>query len=360
MRFVSRRLLAVVVAIAFLGLTPVTAGATDQEEVERAEAARREAYERLVTVNAELDAALLRYNEINAELDSLVARIEVIEERIAVAEVDMAEMQERAEELVTEAYMAAGGSLLELAFEAESLQDMLTSQALLDRAADADLLELNRLDAVTRETDRLRHEVEQDRRRVEQLGVEAAAVVEDLEDLREERDAEYRRTDEAARQAREEFEEAERARKLAEAAAARGSAGGVGAISGFVCPLPGASFINDWGFPRSGGRGHQGTDMFAAHGTPVLASGNGTVSHRFSSLGGTTAYVTTGSAMYYYAHLSGYAEGAPSGSHVGAGQVIGFVGNTGNAVGASPHLHFEIHPGGGSAVNPYPTLVSAC
>ena len=128
-------MLAVVVAIAFLGLTPVTAGATDQDEVERAEAARREAYERLVTVNAELDAALLRYNEINAELDSLEARIEVIEERIAVAEVEMAEMQERAEELVTEAYMAAGGSLLELAFEAPSLQDMLTSQALLDRAA---------------------------------------------------------------------------------------------------------------------------------------------------------------------------------------------------------------------------------
>ncbi len=223
MRFVSRRLLAVVVAIAVLGLTPVTAGATDQEEVERAEAARREAYERLVTVNAELDAALLRYNEINAELDTLEARIEVIEERIAVAEVDMAEMQERAEELVTEAYMAAGGSLLELAFEAQSLQDMLTSQALLDRAADADLLELNRLDAVTRETDRLRQQVEQDRRRVEQLGVEAAAVVDDLEDLREERDAEYRRTDEAARQAREEFEEAERARKLAEPAPARGS-----------------------------------------------------------------------------------------------------------------------------------------
>ncbi len=360
MRNLTRRLLAALVALVFLGLTPVTAGATSEDEVERAEAARREAYERLVEVNGDLEDAILRYNEINAELQMLEARIEVIEERIAVAETEMAELEQRAEEMVTEAYMAAGGSLLELAFEAESLQDMLTSQALLDRAADADLLELNRLDAVTRETDRLRQQVQQDRDRVEQLGVEAATLVDELDELQQQRDDEYRRTDEAARQAREEFEEAERARKLAEAAAARGSAGGVGAISGFVCPLPGASFINDWGFPRSGGRAHQGTDMFAPHGTPVIASGNGTVSHRIGGLGGITVYLTTGSAMYYYAHLSGYADGAPSGSRVSAGQVIGFVGNTGNAIGASPHLHFEIHPGGGSAVNPYPTLVSSC
>jgi len=360
MKDVSRRLFAVLLAIAFLGLAPVAAVATSEEDVERAEADRRDAYDRLVEVNAKLDDALLRYNQINAELEALGARIEVITGRIADAEVEMATLLERAEEMVTEAYMAAGGSLLELAFEAESLQDMLTSQALLDRAADADLLELNRLDAVTRETDRLRQEVEADRDRMEQLGVEAAALVDELADLQRERDAEYERSDAAARQARAEFEEAERARKLAAAAAARGSAGGVGSISGFVCPLPGASFINDWGFPRSGGRAHQGTDLFAAYGTPVLASGNGTVSHRQSSLGGTTIYLNTASAMYYYAHLSGYADGAPSGSPVSAGQVIGYVGTSGNAIGTSPHLHFEIHPGGGSAVNPYPTLVSAC
>ncbi len=360
MKHVSGRLLAWLLAIAFLGLTPVTSHATSEDDVERAEADRRAAYDRLVEVNADLEAALLRYNEINAELEALEARIEVITGRIATAEVEMAEMVQRAEELVRTAYMAAGGALIELAFEAESLQDMLTSQALLDRAADADLLELNRLDAVTRETDRLRQEVENDRDRVQQLGVEAALIVDELAELQRQRDAEYERTDAAARQARQEFEEAERARKLALAAAARGSAGGVGSISGFVCPLPGASFINDWGFPRSGGRSHQGTDMFAAHGTPVHASGNGSVSHRHSSLGGITIWLNTPAASYYYAHLSGYADGAPSGSQVSAGQVIGFVGNTGNAIGTSPHLHFEIHPGGGGAVNPYPTLVSAC
>lgn len=356
----GRRGLALFFIVGLLALWPVAASGTSEADVERAEQARKEAYDRLVEVNAELEQALIDYNAINAELEELNYRIELIIERISDHEEQVVELRSRAEELVTEAYMSAGSDIFQIAFEADNIQDLLTSQVLIDRAADADLVDLNRLDAVRREMDRLREEVKADQERVEELRVDAADVVTRLDELQRERAAEYDRSDAAAREARVAFEEAERRRKLEEAARRQGAAGGVGVISGFVCPVPGASFINDWGFPRSGGRSHQGTDMFAPRGTPVVAVGNGTVTLKSTGLGGISVYLYTASAMYYYTHLNGYADGIASGQQVGAGQVVAYVGNTGNAIGASPHLHFQIHPGGGAPVNPFPTLAAAC
>lgn len=353
-----RALLVLVLALSML--TPVAASATSESDVERAEAARQEAYDRLVTANAELEAALLEYHQINAELEELKHRISVVTERIDTHESEVAGLNDRARDLVTEAYKNAGTDLFTIAFEAESIQDVLTSQVLIDRATDHDLIALDRLDAVRRETDRLRQELDVDQERVEELQAAAADVVERLDAIRADIAAEYDRTDAAAREARLAFEEAERKRKLEEAAKKRGAGGGVGAISGFVCPAPGAGFINDWGFPRSGGRTHKGTDMFAPRGTPVLAVGNGTIRVKTNGLGGVVAYLTTGSAMYYYAHLDGYAAGISTGVSVRTGQTIGYVGNSGNAIGTVTHLHFQIHPGGGSPVNPYPTLAASC
>ncbi len=126
---------------------------------------------------------------------------------------------------------------------------------------------------------------------------------------------------------------------------------------GLICPVQGfSSYANTWGDPRSGGRRHQGVDMLAPIGTPLQAVTSGVVRRKSNRLGGITLslYGDDG-GRYYYAHLDAY-EGEVG--RVAQGQVIGYVGDTGNATG-TPHLHFEIHPGGGSAINPYPAVVDA-
>lgn len=143
-------------------------------------------------------------------------------------------------------------------------------------------------------------------------------------------------------------------------------AGAQAYIDGFVFPVAGdVEFIDSWGYPRMTGTAsahwHQGTDVFAAHGTPLIASENGVLSGiGVGSLGGNKLWVNGDSGTeYYYAHLAAFAPGIANGQRVRAGEVVGYVGDTGNAKGTSPHLHFEIHPGGVGPVNPYPILKAA-
>jgi murein DD-endopeptidase MepM/ murein hydrolase activator NlpD len=141
------------------------------------------------------------------------------------------------------------------------------------------------------------------------------------------------------------------------------------AAGSLIVPVRGlaaADLSNNWGAARSEGRTHEGIDIMAPHGAPVLAAANGEIVRFWNSeLGGVTIYQAdeSGEVIFYYAHLSARSDDLKDGDRVRQGQVIGYVGATGNAT--TPHLHFEIQRTpdarrwwNAQAINPYPYLAS--
>jgi murein DD-endopeptidase MepM/ murein hydrolase activator NlpD len=120
------------------------------------------------------------------------------------------------------------------------------------------------------------------------------------------------------------------------------------------------SYVDSWGAPRSGGRAHKGTDIMNPLGNNVHAIVDGVISRQTnSSLGGISLYLRGDDGNeYYYAHLMRYESHV--GQRVKAGELIAINGQTGNARFTAPHVHFEVHPGGGTPVNPYPYVKAAC
>lgn len=151
--------------------------------------------------------------------------------------------------------------------------------------------------------------------------------------------------------------------------------GGAGAPRQIIFPVVGATdFRDDFGAARGQG-GHQGNDLLASRHTPVVAAEAGKVAFwTTSASAGCMLYLYGSSgATYLYIHLNddlgpgndnrgrcvpgvAYASGLRDGQSVEAGALLGFVGDSGDAEGKHPHLHFEVHPGGGGAVSPYPWL----
>lgn len=173
----------------------------------------------------------------------------------------------------------------------------------------------------------------------------------DLEEaarLEQRLDREQRAREEAARRAA-----AAKAKAEAEGRAAPGG-------GGYVCPVARPrSFTNTWGAPRSGGRRHRGTDILAPYGANVYAVTSGVVDrHGYGrSAGYWLVLKASDGNHYWYLHLQSFAVG--DGARVSAGQLIASNGDTGNARG-TPHVHFELHPSGGGAINPYHFLRRAC
>jgi hypothetical protein len=151
-----------------------------------------------------------------------------------------------------------------------------------------------------------------------------------------------------------------------------------GSVPTLIFPVAGpTTYIDDFGQPRAGGP-HQGNDLMATKKTPVVAVEAGKIKFwTTSASAGCMLYLYGASGtMYEYIHLNNdltmkndnrgkcvagvaYARGLKDGAKVQAGQMIGYVGDSGDANGIASHLHFEVHPGGGAAVSPYPYLQAA-
>jgi murein DD-endopeptidase MepM/ murein hydrolase activator NlpD len=126
-----------------------------------------------------------------------------------------------------------------------------------------------------------------------------------------------------------------------------------------VCPVDRPRrYIDDFGHARWGGgfHRHQGIDIMAPRGTPIRAPFDGTIEKSTSSGGGLGVYLRGKHGFVFNAHLDRFGKVG----RVKVGDIIGYVGNSGNAIGGSPHDHFEWHPGGGQAVNPFKLLNAVC
>jgi len=376
----NRRWVILLLTFALAAFVPVSASAQTQGDVDRAEQNKRvaearksQAYQDYVAISEQLEEAVGRYEAIHAQHEDLLYRISRMESAVERYQNEAADLETAAQDIVVDAYMSGQRNLIGSAFSASNIQDLVTSRALLDRAAERELASLDNLDAISRQADRSSAEL--DIRRVDVAANEdvAATIVDEINELQQRQAEILAKADatltEAISRLRQEVnekaaEDARVKRQQAERSASRsGAAGGTAPQNtpGFVCPVQGgASFIDSWGFARSGGRSHKGVDMFNTRGTPLIAVVDGRIKFSSNSLGGrsTHLYADNG-VVYYYTHLDSHPNNISSGQRVSKGTVVGFLGNSGNARYTSPHLHFEVRPGV-KAVNPYPTVRSAC
>jgi len=331
-----RTFLAVILVAATLGAVPALAGTKDELDAAKAELAR---------VQAELDRATARWNEAESRLDT--TRAEVVDTRIRIGRLEdrVRAIETRLDRRAVIAFTNGPASTIDLLLSSGSFTDFTDRLEFLGSMAqsDGDLI-LER--QVTQE------ELRRSRDDLLELEQEQAAQVEALRQIQQDIDAQLGRlTDRVAELTAKWNQEQAAAKELVVLGQTPNPDGSLQ-----VCPVAGPnSFVDSFGWPRDG-HTHQGIDLIAPYGTPVVAAHAGSVTHSSSSSGGIQAYVYGSGGYSFYAHLSGYSGANGS---VGAGTVIGYMGSTGNA-GSTNHLHFEWHPGGGAAVNPYQMLLAVC
>ncbi len=366
-------------------VVPTRAASASDSDVSSEEVAAE-----ILRVQGIADETAERWSDAHARSDDLASELTSAENQLAETAARYAKLEEDLTEIAVARFTGASNKSMLFLFADpnEGMQaSMLRSIAVGAGETDRDYV------------DSVKTELEDARSHVQALTDENAQLIEDLADreaeldqqlaaletLREHlKDEEVKRAyeEQLARQRKEAAEQQAQAdRQAAESQAAQGAAMAlqspqtpanptsspaltpapapvvVGLGGGWICPVAGPTAFGDtWGAPRSGGRTHQGVDMMSPGGTPLVAVVAGSVTMKTNNLGGNVVWlVGDDGTKYYYAHLSAWEGGSRS---VSAGEVIGYVGSTGNTT--ANHLHFEIHPGGGLAVNPYPTVRQYC
>jgi len=299
--------------------------------------------ERIKALQEDVEKAGEAYSDAYWQLDKTRADMAEVDRRISDSEARLSEVNQRLSERAVEMYRSGGADYMAVLFSADDFDEMLLRLEYVQRVSqqDADII-----------SDVKTVQLELDAQRAELAALEEAQA--------EEAEALKKEADRIERELKAQQDEYDKLKKELAAAIARekartGTTTAKAGPNGMVFPVRGPNYYNDtWGAARSGGRTHKGTDIMASTGTPCVAVLSGTVRSKSNSLGGKTIWLTADNGWaFYYAHLDSYAV---TSGRVTAGQVIGYVGSTGNASASAPHLHFEIHPNGGAAVNPYPYL----
>jgi murein DD-endopeptidase MepM/ murein hydrolase activator NlpD len=326
----------------------------------------RVARDRVAQIRAAITGLTNQISQVTTHLEALGQAKQKAERGIVSAREKAEDLQVALDARARDVYIRGPAGVAELLLDAESLDDLADRFTFLDALSQKDASVAEGLDAQ-------RMQLAQLRASLAQYEAEYERQWASLQGKQEELEAQWRAEERAKEALQEKVEEAQdivadlEKQVQEELFAQYGITGSVNVgpppeADGpfYFCPVdPPRSYIDDFGFPRVG-HTHQGNDIFAPLGTPVRAPFAGRAEEGVGGLGGIYVHVyASGNSDYVYnAHLVEHA--GVDGQQVQPGDIIGFVGTSGNAAGTPPHNHFEYHPGGGSAVSPYVYLNEVC
>ena len=302
----------------------------------------------MANIQAELDASTARIEELRDENEHLHGRIQTIETRMAALDKEQGRLKTKAIERAQELYIAGNSGMFEALLGSDDFGELMDRTEMLSQVSLGDADVFVKLSRSSAELAALEDELMAERSHLKDAEAALAAENERLQAQFNSVAADYERL----------REELAATPVTSAAPSAPSAAPVIRSSNGLVCPVAGpTSFVDSWGAPRSG-HTHQGVDMMGSYGTPLVAITSGTITYAaYDGSGGYMIFLSGDDGhAYWYMHNQ---ENLVTGGHVSAGQQIATLGDTGNAAG-TPHLHFEYHPNGGAAVNPYPLVASIC